>query len=93
MISGDVSNDAPHSSYELISLIVNVQEQLRPDHMIIGQTHQLRIQLSQLRVCLFIHVCTYVYMYVVCVYVFVYAPCVCIIFTYFYVNFSVWNTK
>ena len=32
MLSGDVTNDAPHTSYELISLIDNVQEQLRPDH-------------------------------------------------------------
>ena len=57
LISGDVSNDAPHSSYELISLIVNVQKQLRPDHMIIRQAHQLRIQLSQLRVCMYVHGC------------------------------------
>ena len=50
MLSPDAPNDTPHTSYELISLIIDVQEQLKPDHMIIGHTHQLRIQLSQLRV-------------------------------------------
>ena len=81
LLTSDVTNDAPHTSYELISLIVNVQEQLRPDHMIIGQTHQLRIQLSQLRVCVCVCVracvracvcaCTFV-----CIHVFVCVLCV-----------------
>ncbi|XP_065894878.1 uncharacterized protein [Dysidea avara] len=49
LLSNDVTGDTLHTSHELISLIVNVQEELKPDHMIIGHTHQLRIQLSQLR--------------------------------------------
>ena len=90
LLTSDVTNDAPHTSYELISLIVNVQEQLRPDHMIIGQTHQLRIQLSQLRVCLRVCVClclcVSLCMYV-CMHVFVCVVCVCMyMYVYTYVR-------
>ena len=52
LLSNDVTGDTPHTSHELISLIVNVQEEVKSDHMIMGHTHQLRIQLSQSRVCI-----------------------------------------